>query len=134
MPSRRPPTTGARLVVCGLLFVGFGAVAACSSRGGSSEIDRSDDAACELLDRLAATADSVEAADVADPEAFTTALETAVLEYVTTLDSLIAAAPPSLTEDLEEVRGLVEQYRFSEAAEARVPIDDWADTACTGVA
>lgn len=96
--------------------------------GGGAGADAS--AACPLVERLAGTAEIVERADVADPDAFAEALDTAVSEYVAILEELREETPDELAGDLDRLEAAVTQYDFDEAVRARAALDDYAARTC----
>jgi hypothetical protein len=102
------------------------ALAACGGAGAGADPA----AACGLVGRLADTAEIVERADVADPDAFAEALDAAVSEYVAILEDLREAAPEELAGDLDRLEAAVTQYDFDEAVRARAALDDYADRTC----
>jgi hypothetical protein len=111
-----------------------GLAAQCSGGGGGgtrTALGESSDAACTLIDRLAETAQVVEKADISDPEAFQSALDDAVAEYVATIDDLRSAVPGSLHDDLDRLQAAVEQYDFDDALAARASLDEYAAAECT---
>ncbi len=69
---------------------------------------------CRLLAQLAATADTLERADVGDPTTFQRAMDAAVARYVATVKELRPVAPASLRDDLDQLAAAVEQYRFQD--------------------
>lgn len=114
------------LAVVSLLVTAYG----CTGDGGGVLGSGNDDATCRLVERLAATAQTVEQADISDPDAFEAALDVAVLEYSATVDDLLDVAPKSLRDDLERMKAAVEQYRFEDAITARAALDDYTARAC----
>lgn len=87
-------------------------------------------AACALLGRLDDAAAPVEAADVSDPDAFDAALDEAVSGYVAVLDELRAVLPGDLHRELDRLEAAVTQYRFEDAVDARLVLDEFADREC----
>jgi len=110
------------LVVAGVALMG------CS--GGGPFGDGGTDSTCTLIQRLGATADRVERADVTDPDEFERALDDAVMQYVEIADDLLDAAPDELHDTLRALKAAVEQYRFADAVEARAALDEFAAREC----
>lgn len=108
------------------------ALTSCSGGGDAGGLagPPDDEASCALIARLAGSADDLLATGAADPEAFTAALDAAVADYTTTLDALADVVPDDLVDDVEELRGLVEQHRFQDAIEVRAALDDYARRTC----
>lgn len=102
------------------------ALAGCGGAGSAADPA----AACALVGRLADTAEIVERADVADPDAFAEALDTAVSEYAAILEELREETPDELAGDLDRLEAAVTQYDFDEAVRARAALDDYADRTC----
>jgi hypothetical protein len=100
------------------------------SGGGGFVGAQSPGAACALIGRLAQSAEPLLETGPEDPEAFTRALDAAVADFLTTLDSLREAVPDDLTDDVEELAGLVEQHRFQDAIEVRAALDEYARRSC----
>ncbi|HEX5614294.1 MAG TPA: hypothetical protein VFZ83_03995 [Acidimicrobiia bacterium] len=118
------PSPRARI---GLVVLAF-AVAGCT--GGSPFSDGGTDSTCTLIERLGATADRVERADVSDPDEFQTALDDAVAQFVEVADDLLDTAPDELHDDLRALKAAAEQYRFADAVEARATLDEYAAREC----
>lgn len=116
------------MLLLALAAASFGVVA-CDD-GSNPTTAQSADTACRLIDRLAESVEPLIAAGVDDPEAFRSAFDAAELDLVGTLDSLADAVPDDLSDDVEEMKGLVEQHRFSDAVEARAPIDEYDRRVC----
>ena len=85
---------------------------------------------CTLIQRLGATADRVERADLADPDEFERVLDDAVVQYVEIVDDLLESGPDELREPLRALKAAAEQYRFSDALEARATLDEFAAREC----
>ena len=98
--------------------------------GGAAALSESPEAACNLIDRLAETAQLVEKADISDPEKFQRALDDAVEQYVGTIDDLRTATPERLHDSLDRLQAAVEQYDFDDAMAARGPLDEYAKDEC----
>lgn len=124
----RPLSARLAVLVAVAALLGSGCSSADDGDGGLGGADVA--STCTLVGRLAAAGEDLAEADLSDPDAFSGALDAAVLDYVTTLDSLMESVPDDLVDDLEELRGLVEQYRFEEAMEARAPLDGYVDEVC----
>jgi len=124
----RSAAIGAVALMGGLLL------SACSTGGGSGIGGgvAAEDAACSLIERMQSAGDLVAVADVADPAAFDSALDDAVTDYLSTLDSLAEVVPDRLDGDMEVLRSSVEQYRFDDAVAARAPLDAWSADVCGG--
>ena len=86
-----------------------------------------------MLAKLAQTGQSVQNADVSDPEAFETTLHTAVKSYVRTAQELRAAVPARLTTDVDRMIAAVRDNKFSDADSARADIDAYARTTCGAI-
>jgi hypothetical protein len=110
-----------------------GLAAQCSGGGGGGPgaLGSSSEVACTLIGRLAETAQVVEKADISDPEAFQSALDDAVAQYVATIDDLRSAVPEHLRDDLDRLQAAIEQYDFEDALAARAPLDEYAKAECT---
>jgi hypothetical protein len=129
MVATLPNVRVAEVLATALLCVGIGA---CSAGGGSdSALASGPDKTCTLISQLAATADTVNRADIADPEKFNAALDDAVAKYVRTIDDLRRAVPSTLRESLDRLQAAVEQYDFDEALAARAPLDEYGATHCS---
>jgi hypothetical protein len=114
----------------------LGAAAACSTGGsgagdlGSGTQPADNSALCGLVAQLPDAAAALERADVRDPATFTTTLNTAVQQYVATLDQISKRADSKLRGTVTEVRRLVLAHQFSAATAARVPLDTWTADHC----
>jgi hypothetical protein len=119
----------------GLVLVGAGALAGCGgSSGGGGGGPAAGDApekTCAALDALAGTAQDLEAANVADPEAFADALADAVNAYKDELDALRKVAPDGLQDPIDDVEHAVSKHDFSAAVTARAPLDEFATAECS---
>lgn len=111
-----------------LTVVVVGLLAGCS--GGGIGGDDGAGATCDLIERLAKTADDLETADLRDPDAFEAALAAASAEYVETVDALLDVAPDALRPDLQRMKAAVQQERYDDAIDARAAIDDYGRRTC----
>jgi hypothetical protein len=89
---------------------------------------------CAALDRLAATGEPVEQADVADPDAFTETLERAADAYVGALDDLREVAPERLHATIDDLARAVERGDLDRARTVRAPLDAYAVQECVPLA
>jgi hypothetical protein len=115
-------------------LVALGALAAAAAlgacRGGDGPFGGGAGSACSLVERLGSTAETLERADLADPEEFDAALDDAVRQFTSTVDALLEQTPERLHDDLRAMRAAAEQLRFSDAVSARAALDDWAQDEC----
>jgi hypothetical protein len=105
-------------------------VASCSNSGGGKASAPSRPAACAIVAKLDAIADTVARADVNDPDTFNQTLSSAVKEYVSNVRALVVVAPTQLRPDLDRVEADVQQYRFDAARDDSADLDAYAATAC----
>jgi hypothetical protein len=130
-PSARRALAGASLLA--LAAVGAGCTGSSTPRDGlgSAGTNATDTrAACALIQQLQHTADRVTAVPLSDPARSSAALRSAVADYVRTLDSIAVRVPTALRAKVELLRSAVQQYKFADAIDARVPLDDWAADHC----
>ncbi len=115
-----------------IVVVALGLVASsCSSVGGlGASTSSTREETCALVERLSESADALQATGASDPDAFRTALDAAVLDYVTTLDALAEVVPDEVRGDVEVLSGLVNQHRFTEALETRASLDEYVRRIC----
>jgi hypothetical protein len=111
-----------------LVLVASAVTGACG--GDSSEPETTSAEACALLDEMAAHARVVEQADVADPEAFTAALDEAVEAYTADLERLRDVTPDALDVPIDDLEAAMADHEFDKAATARIAIDEFAATEC----
>jgi hypothetical protein len=120
-----------RAVVAGVALLSV-ALAGCS--GGGNPIRPFGAApACPLLAQLARTGESVQHADVADPDAFDATLRSAVVSYVHTAQRLRSAVPARLRVDVDRMISAAQARRFSDADGARSDIDAYARSVCKSI-
>ncbi|MCZ7535742.1 MAG: hypothetical protein M5T61_07300 [Acidimicrobiia bacterium] len=117
----------ARLLVLGAVVTGL---VACSGDNDGIAETAAEEVACPLMERLRAAGDTVASADLSDPVAFDQALDDAVADYLSTLDSLAEVVPEELQADLATLRSSVEQLRFDDAVAARAALDGWVGGRC----
>ena len=120
-----------RRVAATLIVLGL--ATACSGGGGNNAAKQqatNTNSACGLVAKLDTIAASIAHADVSDPAAFKTTLQTAVTEYADTLRRLAPLMSPDVRSDVERVEASVKQYRFEEAQGERASIDTYARTNC----
>ncbi len=97
--------------------------------GGSGKLATSTPA-CALLAQLAATAQTVAHADVADPDAFEAQLDTAVTEYVRTARRLRSMVPANLRVDFDRLATAAQTRRFGAATVSRTRVAEYARSEC----
>jgi hypothetical protein len=119
---------GSRLATAALVALAL-AASGCSGGGPFGDGDGAD-TTCKLIERLGRSADRVERADIENPDDFQAALDDAVVEYGRIIDDLLDSAPETLHDDLRALRAAVEQYRFSDAVDARATLDEYAASEC----
>jgi hypothetical protein len=120
-----------RAVVAGVALLSV-ALAGCS--GGGNPIHPFGAApACPLLAQLARTGESVQHADVSDPDTFDATLRSAVVSYVRTAQRLRSAVPARLRVDVDRMISAAQAHRFSDADSARSDIDAYARSVCKSV-
>jgi hypothetical protein len=110
------------------------ALAACSGGGShpTSNSHRGDTkAACAQLARLESHAGALAQVDVADPDAFNTALDRAVDDYVADLRKLRKVAPDSLRPAIDDVRHAVVTHQFANGEAARAQLSTYEADHCT---
>lgn len=107
------------------------ALSACAGGGGGPGEGGSARDLCALYDRLGETATQVEQADVSDPERFEASLQSAVDQYVASVEDLREVAPDELHEDLDRLGAAAAQFRFDDALDARVSLDEYAAERCS---
>jgi hypothetical protein len=112
--------------VVGIAF----ALAGCGGGGGGASNPYGKAPACPLLAELARTGQTVERADVSDPNTFDATLETAVSRYVETATKLRGAVPKHLQPDVQRMISAVRRKQFADAVSARTDIDDYAHAHC----
>jgi hypothetical protein len=120
-----------RAVVAGVALIAV-ALAGCSGSG-SAIRPFGAAPACPLLAQLARTGESVQHADVADPDTFEATLRSAVVSYVRTAQRLRTAVPTRLRTDVDRMISAAQARRFSEADSARSDIDAYARSVCKSV-
>ncbi len=113
-----------------LLCAALPALAACSGDDDGIGDVATEEVACPLMERLRSSGETVASADLSDPEAFDRALDDAVADYLSTLDSLAEVVPENLQGDLATLRSSVEQLRFDDAVASRAALDQWIDGRC----
>lgn len=111
-----------------MLVVAALALAGCSGRGPFG--DERAGSTCTLIQRLGATADRVERADVTDPDAFEQALDDAVVQYVEITDDMLENGPDELHDTVRALQAAAQQYRFADAVDARAALDEYAAREC----
>jgi hypothetical protein len=110
------------------------ALAACSGGGShpTSDPHRGDTkAACAQLARLEGHAGALAQVDVADPDAFNTALDHAVDDYVADLRKLRRVAPESLRPAIDDVQHAVVTHQFASGQAARTQLSTYEAEHCT---
>jgi len=118
------------LAVC---FLAAAPLASCGGGGGGGASTSGDgpEQTCAALDRLAGTAEVVQQANVADPEAFADTLSDAVHAYTRQLDALRKVAPDQLQDAIDEVDHAMVKHDFADAVAARAPLDHYAAAHCS---
>ncbi|MGQ0825088.1 MAG: hypothetical protein ACT4OX_08700 [Actinomycetota bacterium] len=86
--------------------------------------------ACPMLEALDDIAQTVEDADVADPDEFDETMDTAVERFRAVIEDLRAAVPESVASDLDAYEAAVVQFDFDEARAARASLDQFAVAEC----
>ncbi|HEY3834840.1 MAG TPA: hypothetical protein VGO03_21305 [Acidimicrobiia bacterium] len=111
-------------------------LAACSTGGGggsdlgSGTQPVNNRVVCGYVAQLPNSAAALQRADVRDPAQFSTVLDTAVKQYVATLDQIAPLIDPKLKSTVSNVRKLVVAHEFAQANDARVPLDTWTADHC----
>ena len=105
------------------------ALSACSGSGTPAKLVEAS-STCPLLAALAQTGRTVATADVSDPVAFESTLDTAVSAYVRTARRLRSTVPVRLRADVDRMIAAAQQRRFADATSARNDIDDYAHSNC----
>jgi hypothetical protein len=125
---------GARATFVGACLV-VGVLAACHGGGtprlGSTPAKPDVKAACASLAGLQRSSDALNGVDVADPQASLTALQKAIDAYDAALARFALVGPAGLRVPADAVRADVVARHFTQAAQARAPIDAWAATHCS---
>jgi outer membrane murein-binding lipoprotein Lpp len=120
-----------RAVVAGVALISV-ALAGCSGSGNAIHPFGAAPA-CPLLAQLARTGESVEHADVSDPDTFDATLRSAVVSYVHTAKRLRTAVPARLRADVDRMISAAQAHRFSDAESARSDIDAYARSVCKSI-
>jgi len=131
---RLHPAPLARLGAGALAAVAVMALGACSGGGShsTSAPHRGDTkAACAQLARLEGHAGALAQVDVADPDAFNTALDRAVDDYVADLRKLRQVAPESLRPAIDDVQHAVVTHQFANGQAARAQLSAYEADHCT---
>lgn len=120
-------------------FIGFAvlvSVAACSAPGGLPGIgDGNDDVAfCRIAAQLPTAADLVPLESLDDPASFDATLRAAVDTYLENLDAMSARSPRRTEQQIKLLMSAVDQYRFADAIDARVAVDESIAATCAGTA
>jgi hypothetical protein len=92
--------------------------------------DREVEATCEALAEMQTRARSIERVNVADPAAFTKALDRAVEQYTEELGELREVAPEPLHGPIGRLDRAVRRHDFDTALRARAPLDTYVATKC----
>ena len=121
---------GARLVATIVTGATALALVVVACNGGDGAPDARSSAVCPLLDRLGQAGQTVERADVADPDEFAAALDDAVAQYVSTVSKLRPLVPEELHDDLDRLEAAVRRHDFDAAVAARSALDDYATLQC----
>ncbi len=85
---------------------------------------------CRAVRKLPDAAADFDRDAVEDPAEFEASLRAAVDEYLVTLDSAAAKAPPDVEKDISILRSAVDQYKFADAIEAKEPLDVYVAEHC----
>ena len=130
------PRVRSRVVGCAAALGLIAALAACSTGGGggsdlgSGAQPVNNRVVCGYVAQLANSATALQRVDVRDPAEFSKALDTAVKQYVATLDQIAPLVGAKLEPTVTDVRKLVEAHQFAQADTARVPLDTWTADHC----
>jgi hypothetical protein len=119
-----------------ILACGAVALGACSAPSSLPGIGGGNDdvAFCRSAARLASTADLLPVESVEDPATFAAKLRAAVDAYLENLDAMSARAPRRVEQQIKLLMSAVDQYKFADAIDARVAVDEYIATTCTGIA
>lgn len=118
------------LVGCGALVL-----TACSAPNSLPGIGGGNDdvAFCRIAARLPTAAELVPVESVDDPATFDATLRAAVDTYLEDLDAMSARAPKRVEQQIKLLMSAVDQYKFADAIDARVAVDEYIATTCAGI-
>jgi hypothetical protein len=87
--------------------------------------------ACAALAGLEHTSDALKGMNLADPDASSAALASAIAAYSAALSTFERVGPADLRATAATLRAEVAAHRFGQATTARTPINAWAQSHCS---
>jgi hypothetical protein len=87
--------------------------------------------ACAALAGLEHSSDALKGVNLADPDASSAALASAVAAYSAALTTFERVGPADLRDDAAALRADVVAHHFGQATASRTPISAWAQSHCT---
>jgi hypothetical protein len=110
---------------------GGGSASAGSSGGGSGSSALDVKSACAALAGLEHSSDALKGVNIADPDASSAALASAIAAYSAALATFERVGPADLRASAATLRADVVAHHFGQATAARTPISAWAESHCS---